>query len=112
MSFDAGLIGRLANRSALLTPEEMGRADKAAAGYGHPGPALMEAAGRAVARAIRRAFTPRRVLVLTGPGNNGGDGYVVARLLRQDGWPVALARGCSRSRWWRANSFSRYMTSP
>lgn len=75
----------------LLTPAEMSRADAAAVTLGHKVADLMEAAGAAVADAIRRRFPPCRVLVLCGPGNNGGDGYVVARRLAQIGWPVAVA---------------------
>jgi len=69
----------------------MGRADRAAMAAGIAGPLLMQAAGAAVARAIRARFRPCRTLVLAGPGNNGGDGYVAARLLEQAGWPVAVA---------------------
>lgn len=89
--FDHTLIPRLRNRTALLTPTEMGQADQAAIRHGRPGPVLMEAAGRAVARAIQRHTRRSRVLVLAGPGNNGGDGYIAARILAQDGWPVRLA---------------------
>ncbi len=74
----------------LLTPAEMGRADALAIAGGIPGIALMQRAGWAVARAARR-FGPGHVLVLCGPGNNGGDGYVAARLLADWGWPVRLA---------------------
>nr|WP_147093239.1 NAD(P)H-hydrate dehydratase [Swaminathania salitolerans] len=52
---------------------------------------LMERAGWAVAREIRKQFRPCRVLVLCGPGNNGGDGYCAARHLERAGWPVSVA---------------------
>ena len=75
----------------LLTPAEMARADALALQRGFAVEVLMEAAGRAVARAIQTRFRPCRALVLAGPGNNGGDGYVAARYLEQAGWPVAVA---------------------
>lgn len=56
-----------------------------------PGALLMERAGAAAVLAIRRFVSPRPTLVLCGPGNNGGDGYVVARLLAASGWPVTVA---------------------
>ena len=75
----------------LLSPDEMAQADHAAPRFGAPGLTLMENAGRAVARAICQRIRPARTLVLCGTGGNGGDGYVVARLLAQNGWPVAVA---------------------
>ncbi|WP_342628662.1 NAD(P)H-hydrate dehydratase [Nguyenibacter vanlangensis] len=74
----------------LPDPEQMGRIDREGSRT-VPVYDLMENAGRAVARAVRRHVAPCRVLVLCGPGNNGGDGYVAARRLAQAGWPVAVA---------------------
>ncbi len=76
--------------NALLTPAEMSLADKAAVAAGASEIALMEEAGRAVADAVMRRWPPRPVVVLCGPGNNGGDGFVAARYLALEGWPVRL----------------------
>ncbi len=66
----------------LLTGEEMAQADAGAVAAGVPSLALMEAAGKGVVREIRNRWTRRSVLTLAGPGNNGGDGFVIARRLR------------------------------
>ena len=76
----------------LLTAEEMSRAEKLAVEAGVPALTMMEHAGRAVSEEVVRRF-PRgsRAVVLCGPGNNGGDGFVVARYLRERGYQVRLA---------------------
>jgi hydroxyethylthiazole kinase-like uncharacterized protein yjeF len=68
----------------------MSAADRAAIAAGTPGTELMERAGAAVADAVVQRFHQQPVLVLCGPGNNGGDGYVIARLLAARGWPVEV----------------------
>ncbi|MBI1365427.1 MAG: NAD(P)H-hydrate dehydratase [Alphaproteobacteria bacterium] len=76
----------------ILSASEMARADALAVKSGVASASLMEKAGEGVARVIFETFEPRPAAVLCGPGNNGGDGFVAARLLRQAGWPVRL--GC------------------
>jgi len=61
--------------------------------YDIPGLELMERAGAHVAETIELRFSPsgdRKALILAGKGNNGGDGFVVARLLAEAGWQVTL----------------------
>lgn len=80
---------------ALLTCTEMGAADSAAIAAGTPGAELMENAGRGVAETVLDVSERgARVIVLCGPGNNGGDGYVAARLLaKHDRDVVVVALG-------------------
>jgi hydroxyethylthiazole kinase-like uncharacterized protein yjeF len=76
----------------LLTPAEMAEADRLTIGSGTSGIDLMERAGRAVADAVTRQF-PRGappIAIVAGLGNNGGDGFVAARILADRGFPVRV----------------------
>ncbi|MEP3280454.1 MAG: NAD(P)H-hydrate dehydratase [Stappiaceae bacterium] len=76
----------------LLTPEEMAKADQLTIDAGTTGYDLMEVAGQGVADLLANLFSPdNRILVLAGPGNNGGDGFVAARLLHQRGYRLRIA---------------------
>jgi hydroxyethylthiazole kinase-like uncharacterized protein yjeF len=75
----------------ILTAGEMRAAEEAAIAGGTPVETLMERAGTAAAEAIRRFAGPMPALILCGPGNNGGDGYVIARVLRKRGIEVRIA---------------------
>ncbi|WP_246524636.1 NAD(P)H-hydrate dehydratase [Sphingobium phenoxybenzoativorans] len=77
--------------AAILTAEEMRAAEQAIFDSGVAPYALMETAGAAAADVIWRAGGVRDTLVLCGPGNNGGDGFVIARLLKARGVPVRVA---------------------
>lgn len=75
----------------VLTSRQMTEADRLTVENGTPGYSLMQRAGKAVVAEIIEACQFRKALVLCGPGNNGGDGFVIARLLRERGWAVRVA---------------------
>ncbi|MEQ8586110.1 MAG: NAD(P)H-hydrate dehydratase [Thalassobaculaceae bacterium] len=74
----------------LLSCDAMGACDRLTIERGTPGFTLMLRAGQGAARHIRRAFRPASTLVACGPGNNGGDGFVIADDLRRHGWDVRV----------------------
>lgn len=75
----------------LLTAAETRDVEARAIAGGLSGKAMMEAAGAGAASFIIQTMSPRPAAVLCGPGNNGGDGFVIARKLKEAGWPVRLA---------------------
>ncbi|PTW49428.1 hydroxyethylthiazole kinase-like uncharacterized protein yjeF/hydroxyethylthiazole kinase-like uncharacterized protein yjeF [Sphingomonas faeni] len=75
----------------VLTAAEMRAAEDAVIATGVSVETLMERAGTAIAEVVRRLAGTNEVLILCGPGNNGGDGYVAARVLAELGVPVRVA---------------------
>src|SRR5258705_3528935 len=75
----------------ILTADQMRAAEQAAIDAGSSVEQLMERAGAALAEAVYRFAGPLPVLILCGPGNNGGDGYVAARYLADRGVAVRVA---------------------
>ncbi|MDB6083198.1 MAG: Carbohydrate kinase, partial [Gammaproteobacteria bacterium] len=84
--------------TALMRVAQMAEADRLTIAAGIRGADLMRNAGVAVVREIIRRWPLCRVCVLCGPGNNGGDGFVVAGELAAAGWPVRIALLGSRDR--------------
>jgi ADP-dependent NAD(P)H-hydrate dehydratase / NAD(P)H-hydrate epimerase len=81
------------HRRSVLTPQEMAQADALTIASGISGLWLMDNAGQAVKSVVLRHYPDvRRAVILCGPGNNGGDGYVVARLLGALGIEAKLYR--------------------
>lgn len=95
----AGVVSLIEDPLDILTPPQMGRADALAIEAGTTGIALMEQAGLAVAESvIRHMPAGSRIAVMTGPGNNGGDGFVVARVLSEAGYTVSVGLQSPRDR--------------
>jgi ADP-dependent NAD(P)H-hydrate dehydratase / NAD(P)H-hydrate epimerase len=92
-SLDPIALDALAMTSArpILTAERMRSAEQVAIEGGTTVEQLMERAGASLAEAVYRFAGPLPTLVLCGPGNNGGDGYVAARHLTQRGVEVRVA---------------------
>ncbi|HYA12572.1 MAG TPA: NAD(P)H-hydrate epimerase, partial [Thermodesulfovibrionales bacterium] len=75
----------------VVTAEEMQLIDKKTIEeYGVTGVVLMEKAGLSVASRLKEIFGRKKVFVVSGSGNNGGDGFVVARSLHKEGWDVKV----------------------
>ncbi len=77
----------------VVTAEQMGQIDRSAADIGIPTEVLMENAGRAVAEETKKLLVSvigKHILIIVGPGNNGGDGLVAARYLEEMGAEISL----------------------
>lgn len=75
---------------SVLNAQQMRAAEQMAVQAGTPLIVLMERAGLAVAEQVMARYSKRPTIILCGPGNNGGDGFVAARHLAAKGWPVRI----------------------
>jgi hydroxyethylthiazole kinase-like uncharacterized protein yjeF len=104
---DFSAIGAANMARPILTAEQMRAAERRAIDAGTAETELMERAGRALAEAVRLYAGPRETLILCGPGNNGGDGYVAARYLAEAGYAVRVAAladpSAEAARWARSH---------
>lgn len=94
------ISGAAAEKAAdveILTPEEMASVETHTITAGTPGIELMKRAGAAVAELARqRVPAGGKIVVLAGPGNNGGDGFIAASILVNAGYPVRVALSTDR----------------
>jgi hydroxyethylthiazole kinase-like uncharacterized protein yjeF len=91
MRFSSPVWAKKASMNEILTVEEIGKADQLTISGGTPGIVLMERAGRSVADcAGEMVKSGASILILCGPGNNGGDGFVAARCLSGRGYQVSV----------------------
>lgn len=74
----------------LLSSSQAKELDKQTMDEGVSGEALMETAGAKCVQEIEKNFEKAKTLVMAGTGNNGGDGFVIARILQEKGWDVSL----------------------
>src|SRR4029450_5938000 len=87
----------------ILTAKQIRAAEATTIKTGTPETTLIERAGASLAEAVRLYAGPRETLILCGPGNNGGDGYVAARHLKEAGYPgrvAALAEPAAEAAQW------------
>lgn len=82
---------------AIWSVKALAAADAEMIASGVSGLELMRRAGGAVADIIKARWTPRPTVVLCGPGNNGGDGFIAAAALSKAGWPVTTVELVPRS---------------
>ncbi|MBL41089.1 MAG: bifunctional ADP-dependent NAD(P)H-hydrate dehydratase/NAD(P)H-hydrate epimerase [Rhodospirillaceae bacterium] len=84
------MMDKYKNQYGVITPKDMYDFDNKSIKLGITSLELMENAGRAVSDNIRKNYKKSHVLVICGNGNNAGDGFVVAKNLREANWPVKV----------------------